>query len=247
MTEELKFIERPSPNCDDRAEGRTVDHLILHYTGMTSAEAAVERLTDPEAKVSAHYTVDESGQIYQHVPETKRAWHAGVSHWRGETDINGASVGIEIANPGHEFGYVKFPEAQLVSVINLCKDVLQRHPVPARNVIAHSDVAPLRKMDPGELFPWQRFASEGIGIWPDAVGPLDVEALDPMSSTPKVRDLQSSFEQYGYGLQVHGLYDATTQAVVTAFQRHFRPTLVDGIADAETQSVLRSLLEQVDA
>ena len=247
MTSVLKIIERPSPNKDERAVGRQVDHLILHYTGMQSADAAVERLTDAEARVSAHYTVAEDGRIFRHVPEAERAWHSGVSHWRGETDMNGASIGVEIANPGHEFGYVPFAEVQMISVIDLCKDILSRHPIPPRNVIGHSDVAPLRKMDPGEKFPWRRLAGEGIGVWPEADQVDNLPDLGPMSSSPTVRSIQQDFETFGYGLGVNGMYDAATQAVVTAFQRHFRPKKVDGIADAETQSLLKALLNKVDA
>ncbi len=246
MTTVSEIIERPSPNKDERVAGRQVDHLILHYTGMQSAEAAVERLTDPEARVSAHYTVAEDGRIFRHVSEEERAWHAGVSHWRGEADMNGASIGIEIANPGHEFGYTAFPDAQMNSVTNLCKEVLSRHPIPARNVIGHSDVAPMRKMDPGEKFPWQQLAGEGVGLWPQADRSSDLQSLGPMTSSPAVRLLQQDFEAYGYGLMVNGMYDAATQAVVTAFQRHFRPLKVDGIADAETQALLKSLLTLLD-
>ena len=161
--------------------------------------------------------------------------------------MNGASVGIEIANPGHELGYIAFPDAQMRSVISLCKEVLKRHPIPARNVIGHSDVAPMRKLDPGEKFPWQELANEGIGVWPKEAGDKDFPVLGPMTSSPAVRTLQQDFEKYGFGLMVNGMYDAVTQAVVTAFQRHFRPKKVDGTADAETQSLLQVLLRQVDA
>lgn len=246
MTGNLHFIDRPSPNKDARPDGVGVSHLILHYTGMLSAEEAVERLTDPEARVSAHYTIDESGRVFCHVAESERAWHAGVSHWRGETDINALSVGVEIANPGHEFGYRPFPEPQMSTVISLCKDVLSRHGIAQRNVIAHSDVAPARKMDPGELFPWARLASEGIGVWPIDYEIENKDVLGPTSSSPRVRELQSQFALYGYGVTVNGIYDSTTQAVVTAFQRHFRPHLVDGLADAETQAILDALCDLVD-
>ncbi len=247
MTLSDKVIERPSPNKDERPPGKPVSHLILHYTGMKTAQEAVDRLTDPEARVSAHYTIDEAGNIYRHVDEAERAWHAGVSSWRGEEDINGTSVGIEIVNPGHEFGYRAFPAAQMESVIALCKDVLGRHVIPDRNVVAHSDVAPTRKMDPGEKFPWPALAEEGVGVWPQTVVLQNVPLLGPTSSSPRVRKLQRQFQQFGYGVLAHGLYDSTTQAVVTAFQRHFRPSGVDGLADAETQSILSHLIEMVDA
>ncbi len=246
MTSTLKIQERPSPNKDARPASKKICHLVLHYTGMQTADEAIDRLTDAEARVSAHYTVDESGNIFRHVHESERAWHAGVSSWSGETDINGTSVGIEIANCGHEFGYSGFPGTQIQAVIDLCKEVLRRHPIPPRNVIGHSDVAPMRKMDPGELFPWEELASQGIGLWPQDVPIISAETLGPMSSTPKVRQVQRSLEAFGYGLNVNGMYDGVTQAVVTAFQRHFRPQKVDGLADAETQSLLGTLLEMVD-
>lgn len=246
MTSTLNIHERPSPNKDARPKGRPVCHLILHYTGMLSAEEAINRLTDAEARVSAHYTVDEAGSITRHVDELERAWHAGVSSWCGETDINGTSVGIEVANCGHEFGYAAFPSRQITSVINLCKEVIRRHTIPPRNVIGHSDVAPIRKMDPGELFPWAELASNGVGLWPNKIQVVSAETLGPMSSTPKVRQLQRLLAAFGYGLNVNGMYDGTTQAVVTAFQRHFRQHQVDGLADAETQSLLTALLEMVD-
>ena len=148
----------PSPNHDDRG-GAAIDMLVLHYTGMKTAEAALERLCDPAAKVSAHYTIDEDGTVYAHVPEARRAWHAGVSFWAGATDINSRSIGIELVNPGHEFGYRDFPDAQIAALITLCHGILLRHPIPSARVLGHSDVAPARKEDPGELFPWERLAA----------------------------------------------------------------------------------------
>ncbi|MDA0260985.1 MAG: N-acetylmuramoyl-L-alanine amidase, partial [Proteobacteria bacterium] len=148
----------PSPNFDARPPDRKIDILLLHYTGMLSAEAALERLCDPGAKVSAHYVVDEDGQTFRLVDEVNRAWHAGQSSWAGESDINGRSIGIEIVNPGHEWGYRRFPDVQIAAVIELSARVLSRHPIPAARVLAHADVAPERRMDPGELFDWQRLA-----------------------------------------------------------------------------------------
>src|SRR6185437_14636545 len=158
-------MERPSPNQDDRGVAK-VDMLVLHYTGMPSAEAALNRLCDPTAKVSAHYAIDEEGTIYAMVPEDRRAWHAGISYWAGGRDINARSIGIELVNPGHEFGYRAFAEPQIASLITLCRDILARHAIPAWRVLGHSDVAPMRKDDPGELFPWARLAEAGIGLWP---------------------------------------------------------------------------------
>ncbi|HMH65671.1 MAG TPA: N-acetylmuramoyl-L-alanine amidase, partial [Rhizomicrobium sp.] len=162
----MNRIDRPSPNHDARPDGAVIDMLVLHYTGMTSAEAALERLCDPAAKVSSHYTIDEDGTVYAHVPEARRAWHAGLSFWAGETDVNARSIGIELVNPGHEFGYRAFPESQIASLITLCHGILLRHPIPSWRVLGHSDVAPARKEDPGELFPWEQLAKAGIGLWP---------------------------------------------------------------------------------
>ena len=206
--------ERPSPNHNDRR--RPVSMLVLHYTGMRSAADALDRLCDADAEVSAHYLVDEAGIVWKLVEEDRRAWHAGASFWRGETDVNSASVGIEIVNPGHEFGYRPFPEEQVAAVIELCRGVLSRHAIPPINVVGHSDVAPRRKEDPGELFPWERLAREGIGIWPDfsAVAP----PVDPAEALAKI------------GYEVEDL-----AATVRAFQRRWRPGSVDGALDDETR------------
>src|SRR6185437_9705520 len=160
-----KIIQHPSPNCDSR-DGQAVDMLVLHYTDMATAKEALERLCDAAAKVSAHYLVEEDGTVHALVPEEMRAWHAGVSHWRGNTNINQRSVGIEIANPGHRLGYRPFPKPQMDAVAKLCKEILSRHDISARNVVAHSDIAPTRKKDPGELFDWKGLAEQGIGLWP---------------------------------------------------------------------------------
>ena len=214
------MIERPSPNHDER-DGATVDMLVLHYTGMQTAEAALERLCDPAAKVSAHYTVDETGTVYAHVPEARRAWHAGLSFWAGVTDVNARSIGIELVNPGHEFGYRVFPEAQIASLITLCHGILLRHPIPATRVLGHSDVAPARKEDPGELFPWERLAKEGIGLWPGQTE----SGLGPEALT-----------RFGYDPE------APQDKVITAFQRHFRPKKMDGRWDGECAGLLAWLL-----
>ena len=231
----MKLINRPSPNFNDRPADKPVSILLLHYTGMESAAAALDRLCDPAARVSAHYTVDEDGTIYSHVPEEKRAWHAGVSHWAGETDINGISIGIEMVNPGHEFGYRPFPDAQIDVVAALCLDILARHPIPPHRVLGHSDVAPGRRQDPGELFPWQSFAKMGIGIWPDAaLAPADVDA------TLAAQDLR----RFGYDCPAAA--DAPRHAdVVSAFQRHYRPTRIDGRVDAETAARIHALARQM--
>jgi N-acetylmuramoyl-L-alanine amidase len=223
------------------------DILLMHYTGMQSCEAAVQRLTDPVARVSSHYTVDEDGTVYAHVDEGLRAWHAGVSHWRGETDINSRSIGIEIVNPGHEFGYRAFPDVQIAAVIELSKGILSRHRIPKRNVIAHSDIAPGRKEDPGELFPWAHFAAQGIGLWVETHGVIGVngDSLAAGDRGEEVRALQLDLGEFGYGLDPTAEFDVRTRDVVIAFQRHFRPSMLDGIADMETQIVLQGLLAYV--
>ena len=237
----MRRVERPSPNHDDR-RGQPVSMLVIHYTGMESAEAALARLTDPAAKVSAHYTIDEDGTVYVHVPEDRRAWHAGVSSWRGVTDVNAASIGIELVNPGHEFRYRPFPEAQMVALIALAREIVGRHPIPARNVIGHSDVAPARKTDPGELFDWKRLASAGLGVWPDGQGAGDFAPLGPGDAGDAVGLYQARLGGWGYGLDATGMFDAATEAVTAAFQRHFRPEAVTGQADVETQGRLAALL-----
>ncbi|HEY6335719.1 MAG TPA: N-acetylmuramoyl-L-alanine amidase [Alphaproteobacteria bacterium] len=244
-----RFIEYPSPNRGARPAGAKIDILLLHYTGMTSCRAALEQLCDPVAKVSAHYVVDEDGTCYRLVDEASRAWHAGVGSWAGIRDVNAHSVGIELVNPGHEFGYCDFPEAQMAALENLAKAILARHPIPAQRVLGHSDVAPMRKQDPGERFDWARLARAGIGLWPDAGFRTSSHALPlaPGVSGAAVTNLQLALAGFGYGVEGTGLYDPTTEAAVAAFQRHFRQRLVDGVADAETLSLLHHLLGRLPA
>ena len=242
MTEQPTYEQRPSPNHGSRAAGKPIDILLLHYTGMESEEGALAWLTSPDAQVSAHYFVGEDGRIVQMVEEAERAWHAGQSFWAGESDINSRSIGIEIANPGHEFGYRGFPQQQIAAVIALCRDILSRHAIPPERVLAHSDVAPMRKEDPGELFPWGELQAAGVGHWvmPELVtaGP----ELRLGDSGEAVADLKRRFRDYGYGLGAESDFDEETAAVVTAFQRHFRPALVDGIADVSTIATLDKLI-----
>jgi N-acetylmuramoyl-L-alanine amidase len=233
---------RESPNHDARSGGAPVDILLLHYTGMQTAQAALDRLCDPAAKVSCHWFVDEGGRVVSLVDENRRAWHAGSACWAGETDINARSVGIEIVNPGHEFGYRAFPNAQIDSVIALCREILARHPIPPERVLAHSDVAPARKEDPGELFPWDRLAAAGIGLWVPPVPISEGPSLGPGQSGKAIGALQQALASYGYGIAPTGAYDTATEQVVTAFQRHFRPARVDGIADVSTRETLDRLL-----
>lgn len=229
---DLAIIEQPSPNHDDRPPGQAIDLLLLHYTGMRSGAAALERLGDPAAKVSAHYLVEEDGRIFQLVSESRRAWHAGAAAWHGASDINARSLGIEIVNPGHEFGYRPFPPQQMAAVKLLALDILARHPISAARVLGHSDVAPLRKEDPGELFDWPRLAAAGIGLWPE-----------PGVGRPRsVAQLQDELVRFGYPAPRHGRLDGDTRCAVAAFQRHFRPERVDGAPDAGTLARLDGLL-----
>jgi len=228
----MECVAAPSPNFDARPKDTPIDILLLHYTGMETGAAAVARLCDPAARVSAHYTVDEDGAVFAHVPEEHRAWHAGAAYWAGARDINARSIGIEIVNPGHEFGYRSFPDAQIESAIELALDIFSRHAIPAARVLGHSDVAPARKMDPGELFPWGKLALAGIGLWPQ---------------TRKAK-LAVSFEDglraFGYGLRPD--MDVPAETVITAFQRHFRPARIDGVADRECEAILAALLGEID-
>jgi N-acetylmuramoyl-L-alanine amidase len=237
-------VERvePSPNFDERPGLARPDMIVLHYTGMMSTSEALQRLCDARARVSSHYLVLENGSVIQLVPESHRAWHAGVSTWGKDTDINGRSIGIEIGNPGHDFGYPDFPRRQIAAVITLCRAILTRHVVRRENVVAHSDVAPSRKQDPGEKFPWKQLALSGVGLWADPAKPDD-KVLALGDSGDKVRDLQRDLIDYGYGLDETSRYDSATREVVTAFQRHFRPERIDGVVDGSTQQALRKLLQ----
>ncbi|MGI4817493.1 MAG: N-acetylmuramoyl-L-alanine amidase [Janthinobacterium lividum] len=240
----MEFIEAPSPNFDERRV--LPDILVLHYTGMQTGEAALERLRDPEAKVSSHYLVEEDGRIFRLVPEERRAWHAGRGAWQGTDDVNSASIGIEIVNPGHEFGYRPFPEAQMASVVALVTDIRSRWTIPDSRIIGHSDMAPTRKDDPGELFPWKRLAGEGHGLWfePAAERVKALGApLQPGDEGLGVLVLRSGLHRLGYPIAPGGEYDEETAKTVTAFQRHWRQHRVDGIADGETRARLVGLLQ----
>ncbi len=238
------LVERvvASPNHDERVGGDP-DMILLHYTGMQTAEAALERLRDAEARVSSHYFVYENGSVVLMVPEARRAWHAGVSSWAGETDNNSRSIGIEIVNPGHEFGYQDFPRRQIAAVIALCRGIIARRGIKRDRILAHSDVAPARKQDPGEKFPWKLLGESGVGLWVEPVPITDWLSLVPGDTGTTVFDLQKSLGDLGYGVPLSGDYDEATRQVVTAFQRHFRPAQVDGMADTSTRETLRKLLE----
>ena len=235
----------PSPNHDERRANRAPNMILLHYTGMQSGDAALARLCAADSKVSSHYVVFEDGRIVQCVPEGLRAWHAGVSSWSGDTDINSCSIGIEIVNPGHEFGYPKFPLRQIAAVISLCRSILTRRgPINSNRILAHSDVAPGRKQDPGEKFPWELLSESGVGHW---VRPaplhLDGVSLKPGEHGDQVKRLQRVLRGYGYGIEETGNYDEPMREVIAAFQRHFRQARVDGVADASTLLTLRALVE----
>jgi len=241
------LLRRPSPNFDERGCA-PIDILLLHYTGMEREEEALAWLCEPRSKVSSHYFVHTDGRVVALVEEEKRAWHAGKASWAGDSDVNARSIGIEIANWGHaalEAGHELpcFAEAQIGAVEALCRDILSRHDIAARQVLAHSDVAPGRKQDPGELFPWARLAAAGIGHFV-APEPLDAEgeALRLDCEGEAVERLQSLLALYGYGIEATGRFDAASEAVVAAFQRHFRPERVDGIADPSTLRTLEKLL-----
>ena len=221
-------MEAPSPNRGPRRDHAPIDILLLHYTGMTSAAAALERLTAEESKVSSHYLVDEDGVVYRLVPDALRASHAGVSYWAGERDINSRSIGVEIVNPGHEHGYRPFPAAQMKSVLHLSHELIRRFDIPAARVLGHSDVAPARKQDPGELFGWQALAAEGVGLWPQVV-----DQADPSN-------IVSLLDRYGYDTETEDMVRLST----IAFQRHFRPARLDGVADSETAGFLTALCRQ---
>lgn len=238
------FIDAPSPNFDARTA--PPDMVVIHYTGMRTSEEALARLRDPEAKVSAHYMIDEDGQGYRLVPEARRAWHAGVSFWRGERDVNGRSIGVELVNPGHELGYRPFPQPQVATLLRLLGGMRGRWTVPDRNIVGHSDVAPARKIDPGELFPWAELAAAGNGLWVEpsaAPGPPIGEG----DEGPAVFAFQAGLARLGYDCAPSGAYDETTTTIVSAFQRHWRPTEVDGMADGETRARLIALLRAAEA
>ncbi len=236
----MQPIPKPSPNHDSR-HGQAVDMLVFHYTDMLSADEAVARLCDAEAQVSAHYVVSEAGEVFVLVPETERAWHAGESHWRGHNNINARSVGIEICNPGHTHGYTDFPTRQMRAVIKLAQEIIDRHSIPNRNVVGHSDIAFLRKDDPGEKFDWGGCAKSGVGLFPFEWRPMPGSVLQLGDTGTPVMRLQTALANYGYGLKLDGDYGEKTHKCVVAFQRHFRPLNLDGVWDNECSGMLAAL------
>lgn len=235
----------PSPNFGERRDGLAPDMLILHYTGMESVEGAMRWLCDSQSEVSAHYLVFDDGRIVQMVAEANRAWHAGKSYWAGEQDINSRSIGIEVANAGYlhcdeASDLPEFPDAQMAALEALCRDIVVRNAIPAGRVLGHSDVAPGRKHDPGEKFDWKRLAEAGIGLWCDAKA-REGKRYGIGDRGEEVITLQRAFAAFGYGLEITGIYDDRTRAVVRAFQQHWRPARADGVADEQTISRLGAL------
>lgn len=231
----LNIIPAPSPNFNERLH--PLDMLVLHYTGMPDGPSALARMTEEkEPRVSAHYMVEEDGRVFALVPEDKRAWHAGRSWWRGREDLNSRSIGIEIVNPGHEWGYCAFPDEQIAAVVTLCQGILSRWSIPQVNIVAHSDIAPDRKEDPGELFPWKQLAEAGIGLWPEPSRPepwmMHGASIGDAGMT--VDGLQGDLAMIGYRIDATSAFDERTAAVVRAFQRRWRPLRVNGEGDVET-------------
>lgn len=247
MVEKLTFIQTPSPHFNERPDGMAIDTLVLHYTDTLDLQSAIDIMLERE--VSAHYCIAQDGTVHQLVDEEKRAWHAGVSHWRGVDGLNDCSIGIEIVNPGHLNGYVDFPHVQMDAVIALCQGILERHPIPQANIVAHSDIAPERKKDPGERFGWKRLAEHGIGLWP-AIGVVDPDRMLKYGDQgDHVKQLQIGLSSVGYKLEHTGHFDDDTVSVVKAFQRRFAsnpgsPPDVNGEWDTHLNAKLDWLLSQ---
>lgn len=237
----------PSPNAGERRGVTAPDLLILHYTGMEDGEAAVRWLCSERSEVSCHYLVHEDGRIVQMVEEAMRAWHAGAGSWRGRDDVNSRSLGIEIVNPGHDHGYRPFPPVQIAAVVELCKECVGRWNIPPENVLAHSDVAPARKRDPGELFPWDQLFAAGVGHLVPPEPPSGGRSFRRGDVGEPVRAFQTLLATYGYGVEATGTFDVATHFATLAFQRHFRPAKVDGIADVATITTLHRLLGSLPA
>ena len=230
-------VQRPSPNHGPRPDGCPIDMLVLHYTGMRTTEEALWRLCEPEAEVSAHYLIDEDGTVLQLVDEDCRAWHAGQGSWAGESDINSCSIGIELVNPGHTFGYRPFPETQMRALEVVCLEILARHSIPAHRVLGHSDVAPGRKEDPGELFDWPRLARAGIGIWPER------HPMPDRYTAGSMAEIQHDLSRLGYAVEVSGQMDYQARSALLAFQRHWLADRLTGAGDPATAWRLQEVLK----
>ena len=267
MPVSLRFIERPSPNYDQRA--RAVDLVVLHYTGMQSAAIALKRLTDPAplagnypgpwqdpkldpmtllGRVSAHYAIDEVGNVHRLVAEAHRAWHAGVAHWEGEGDVNGRSIGIELVNGGYDFGLPDFPDDQINALIHLLREIMARHELSPARIVGHSDVAPGRKLDPGEVFPWSTLADYGVVLAPQCPigrGGAALFALGYQGAA--VTALQQELTAIGYCLDLTGVFDQLTHDCVRAFQARYRQSDVNGEVDEETRAIVHDIAGQIAA
>lgn len=230
------ILQSPSPNHNARTAGKTIRYVILHYTGMPEPDGSRTWLCDPKSEVSAHYLIERTGQIWQLVAEAERAWHAGVSSWQGETDMNSVSIGIELVNRGHQWGYQEFPAPQIAACAQLVQGIMQRHSIAPRSILGHSDIAPQRKEDPGELFPWRELAQQGVGHWPEET----VEQNPPPLSLTDARVL---LRRIGYDCPLDGEYDQPLRRVLLAFQRHWLPRHLSGLADAKTATRLRAVAE----
>ncbi|MGB0907731.1 MAG: N-acetylmuramoyl-L-alanine amidase [Maricaulaceae bacterium] len=238
----MKFTSAPSPNFDKRT--LPISMLVLHYTGMETGAMALERMRDPSAKVSAHYMVEEDGEIFRLVEDDKRAWHAGVSEWAGEANVNSASIGIEIVNGGHDYGLPDFPDVQINAVISLSKLLIEKHNIAPINVVGHSDIAPARKQDPGEKFPWAGLAAAGVGLWPEGIEADRRVLFEAGSRDRGVAIAQRGLAHIGYDARVSGVLDTDTQLIITALQRRYRPDHIDGQIDIETMDMIRWLSER---
>lgn len=246
----MKIIDSfASPNFGERITDK-IDMLVFHYTAMEDAKSAIERLCDPKAQVSSHYLISKRGEIYRLVDESKRAWHAGRSAWRGVTDINSQSIGIELDNLGLDGDgeFIAFAEPQLEALLWLSRDIMSRHDLSARNIVGHSDIAFMRKQDPGNKFPWQRFAEQGIGVWPNPVSTPSraTKPIGPASQPADIDMFRGKLNAYGYAVSTSGAYDNDLRGAIIAFQRHFDPQHVNGVADDRLQAILDDILTQID-
>lgn len=235
----MSCLQSPSPNFNERKH--PVSILVLHYTGMDSGEAALSRMCNPEAEVSAHYMIEEDGRVCQLVKEEHRAWHAGLSEWNGITDVNSASIGIEMVNGGHDYGLPDFPDVQINALIPICKRIIADHGILPKNVVGHSDIAPARKDDPGEKFPWAGLAAAGIGLWPGEANEDRRVLFEPGDRDRGISLAQRALAGYGYGVEIDGVMSEPMVSVVRAFQRRFRPSQIDGVIDMETMDLIRRL------
>ena len=233
--------KKSSPNYDDRES--SINIVVIHYTGMKSFEEALGHLCDSSSKVSSHYLINSNGDVYLLVDEDKRAWHAGVSFWSGDDDVNSSSIGIELVNPGHEFGYESFSESQMTSLEVLIKSLIRSYNIPLYNIVGHSDIAPLRKKDPGELFNWKRLADKNLSIWPEKLSINSFKSINFGDKNESVLQVQEFLSEIGYKITKDGFFNQETKLVISAFQRRFRSHKVDGLLDSETGVMVQSIYD----